>query len=185
MGVLSESFFGVLMAQHHARERRKEQMWRKQEHVNGCVIASLAMVLGEAYKTVHDEIAPQVWWYDHSEPYPNTDAEREAKYHKGLDFAVHGMSSEEAYRWLERTKGYATQIRYKYIWGHEAVAEWPPKPFAPIHMCSVETPSGNWHEVVMLGDGTLLDPNRAPGTWEENFSFYTRVAHVCGLWKVG
>lgn len=183
MGAATPSFFGVLMAQHHARGLRKQSMWVKQEHENGCVVASLAMVLGVSYATVHDELAPQICWYDHSEPYADTDAEREAKWHKGTDFSLRGMSSEDAYRWLEREKRYATQLRHKYIWGHEPVPEWPPKPFAPIHMCSVLTPSNNWHEIVMLADGELLDPNRAPGTWEENFSFYKQVGHVCGLWR--
>lgn len=158
-------------------------MWVRQEHENGCVVASVAMVLGATYKEVHDALAPQVWWYDHKEPYAQDDTEREARWHKGTDFSVRGMDSMDAYRWLQ-TKGYAMQLRYRYLWGREPVENWPPNPWAPIHMCSVLTPSDNWHEIVMLGNGTLLDPNRAPGTWEEKFSFYKQVGHVCGLWKV-
>lgn len=157
--------------------------WIRQEHTNGCVLASLAMVTSRTYASIHDELAPQIPWYDSSEPYPETDEEREARWHRGIDFSKRSFCLDDAYRWLE-LNGYATQMRYRYRWGRDPV-EWPPAPFAPVHIASVRTPSDTFHAIVMADDGSILDPNREPGTWQESFAFYREVQHVCGIYKVG
>lgn len=53
--------------------------------------------------------------------------------------------------------GYWRQRTYR-AW--ETAENWPPEPFAPIHVGQVQQPSGNAHFVVMLEDGTVLDPLR-------------------------
>jgi hypothetical protein len=53
--------------------------------------------------------------------------------------------------------GFWRQRTYRAWSGDE---NWPPTPFAPIHLCQVDMKSGNAHFVVMLDDGTVLDPLR-------------------------
>jgi hypothetical protein len=53
--------------------------------------------------------------------------------------------------------GYWRQRLYK-AWADADGFAWPPEPFAPVHVCQVGQPSGNAHFVVMLEDGTVLDP---------------------------
>jgi hypothetical protein len=160
--------------------------WVRQEHENGCVIASVAMVLGRSYRSVHDELAPQIWWYDYelakSDEFKDNDERTRACWKRGADFSKHGIDVGSVFRWLEEN-GYATQLRWRYRWGHEVVAEWPPKPFAPIHICAVTATRGS-HAIVMLADGTLLDPWREPGSWCGTWEQYGKVEQVCGIWKV-
>ena len=159
--------------------------WVRQEHVNGCVIASLAMVLGRTYQSVHDELAPQIWHWDNDavKGIEDHDERQRLGWKKGNDFSKNGVCLGQVYRWLEE-RGFATQLRWAWRWGHERVREWPPKPFAPVHICDVMTVAGS-HAVVMTAEGKILDPNRAPGTWPESFSYYGSVSQVCGIWKVG
>jgi len=159
----------------------------KQEHLNGCVVASLAMVLGKSYTEVHDEIAPLVWWYDYElakNEFKDNEERTEACWKKGIDFSERGITLDDAYRWLGE-RGWASQLRYKvYPFDWKARREdWPPKPWAPIHLCSVQATRGS-HAIVMLRDGSLLDPWRPPGTWCGTFDEYSKVEQVCGLWKV-
>lgn len=60
-------------------------------------------------------------------------------------------------------------------------AEWPPAPFAPIHMCSAQVPTG-WHAFVMLADGSVLDPFKRERTTIEHPD-YREVSQVLGVWS--
>lgn len=62
--------------------------------------------------------------------------------------------------------------------------EWPPAPFAELHLASVTHTEGVQmaHLVVMKADGTVLDP------WDEQhtaLSHYPKVWWVAGLSKLG
>lgn len=151
--------------------------WVGQEHTFGCVLASLAMVIGDSYSHVHDLLSPKIW--------KSVKNDRDKyEWERGNDFDKAGWYIDDAYRWLEE-HGYATQMRYRLRWGHVRRHPWPPKPFAPVHMASVITLTGTVHAVVYTAEGIILDPAREPGTWEENWRAYKEVKHVCGIWKVG
>lgn len=85
--------------------------------------------------------------------------------------------------WLCR-HGWAWQERARNLWRgskFEAVTPWPPKPFAPTHVCFVEATKG-WHYCVLNFDGRVYDP------WKEerhalDHPDYKRVASVTGLFK--
>lgn len=56
---------------------------------------------------------------------------------------------------------------------------WPPSPWAPAHLCQVQTSMS--HAVVMMADGMVFDPlDRAPRTLAD----YSRVMNVRGIWDV-
>ncbi len=61
---------------------------------------------------------------------------------------------------------------------------WPPEPFAPLHIACVEVATGmtGSHAVVMLGDGSVLDPyDRSRNTLTH--PGYRGVAQVVGIWR--
>lgn len=103
--------------------------WVGQEDGNGCGIACLAMLSGHTYQEVR------------------------------ADFDVTLMRSHVDYdQWLTE-QGYALARRYRWWKGAERAA-WPPAPWADVHLCEVLVPGfvGGSHMVVMLADGTVLDP---------------------------
>jgi hypothetical protein len=134
------------------------------------------MVLNKNYKQVHDALAPEIW--------DNHRDSTEFTWKQGHDFNERGWYFDDAYRWLEEN-GYATQMRYKVRWGHVERPDWPPLPFAPIHMVYTVSHSDEQHAVIMTKEGKILDPAQEPGSWSESWDFYKSVNHVCGIWKVG
>jgi len=59
---------------------------------------------------------------------------------------------------------------------------WPPEPFAPVHWALVEVAAGG-HAVVMLDDGSVLDPwDRSRTTLRH--PAYLKVHSVTGVWPV-
>lgn len=112
----------------------------RQEDANGCGPATLAMLLGTTYREARDLIdamwdAPKNW---------ETDGCSEFDLDRGL--YAHGFFIQRRYSsW--RDNGTAAKLDF-------------PVPFAPLHYCMVRQPSNNWHFVVMLEDGRVLDPMR-------------------------
>lgn len=109
-------------------ERPKAWRWVQQEDAHGCGIACLAMVTGKFYGEVKREFAP---------------------FEKGLT-------------WWETDSylvdhGYAVARKFKHAAHRKESREWPPEPFGDVHICQVFTPAGG-HFVVVLRDGTVLDP---------------------------
>lgn len=126
-----------------------------QEEPQGCAVACLAMILGCTY------------------------AEARARIHvdtsKGITSTVYDGALVEA--------GFALARVYRHdpVRGVKREA-WPPPPFAPIHIASTETAQGG-HAVVMLVDGTVLDP------WDRSRTTlrhpdYLAVHCVAGIWRV-
>lgn len=106
----------------------------------GCVFATLAMLTGREY----DEIKAEV-----RERFP---ADSKAG-------AEHGINYMDAWEWLSEA-GYFWQQRYMYHYRSIPREDWPPAPWCELHYCEVVvTPtSPSSHAVVMLADGSVLDP---------------------------
>lgn len=111
--------------------------WVKQEHARGCGVACMAMLTGKTY----------------AEVYADFDVSNEI-----------GINSLEAADWLfERGLGLVNRYKAEY-WPQNntpndvARSPWPPEPFSDLHLCTVDASPGQMHFVVMLGDGTVLDP---------------------------
>ena len=75
-------------------------------------------------------------------------------------------------------RGFGVQHFYRF-----GSAVWPLAPWADLHICSVDAGHGDGtHVVVMLGDGTVLDPiDDRP----RRLTDYPSVAYIAGIHKVG
>lgn len=116
--------------------------WIQQEDRLGCAIATAAMIVGCSYQEAQEGIAP------------------------GWD-GLHPPGGYNVDRWL-KSKGVEIVRRSEHFypcWKHQNMEEqgipWPPVlPFADVHLCSV-VPHGSEHlrhSVILLRDGTVLDP---------------------------
>jgi hypothetical protein len=122
-----------------------------------CVLACLAMVTGKTIIEVREGMK-QYWYNEASE---------------------NGVG-DEAFEAYLAARGYAVQhISHDYVPEDKLVTPWPPKPWAPIHVCDVYYQGP--HAVVMLWDGRILDPN---DTGLTSLDQYHRVYAVQGIWKV-
>lgn len=104
----------------------------------------------------------------------------DALWEKPKDWSANGDGSNEFD--LDRclyADGFYIQRRYS-SWrdnGTAALLAFP-EPFAPLHYCMVRQSSNNYHFVVMLRDGVVLDPMRAG---EFVLADWAEVAQVVGL----
>jgi len=131
--------------------------WVKQEDHNGCVVASLAMIVGKSYAEVKSNLRPK-------------------------DLSVDAYCAFDAESYLYE-HGYSLQKKWKHICyiGIDRKV-WPVSPFAPIHYVQVvNNPAGKAHAVVMLYNGDVLDP------WVDSkpkkLSDYTEVNEIMGVWE--
>jgi hypothetical protein len=140
--------------------------WIQQEDEMGCVLACLAMVMGRTYSQVKTDF---------------------------VCFDGRGLCHEDAYEYLA-DNGFAVAKKFKgrnyvhppadkYNYDKEWRTEWPPAPFAEVHLCLVEChEKAPAHMVVMLGDGRVLDPvSPQPRT----LANYHRVCNVAGVVAFG
>lgn len=128
--------------------------WIEQEDPHGCGVAALAMILGRTYAEVKAMLSAQNW-------------QRE-----GATIWVWDA--------LLANEGYAVARKYRHDAARDCMREvWPPEPFAPIHLCLVRYPRfTRGHMVVLLADGTVLDPlTPEPRTLD----WYDDVDHVAGI----
>jgi hypothetical protein len=144
--------------------------WIKQEDPAGCVPACLAMITGKTYREVADYLAPRVstWGADAEGKYVET---------VGISFAEHGMDFCKAYYYLME-HGFAWQSIGEVQYNNRDKRIWPPEPWADLHLCDVRT--SGFHAVVMLRDGTVLDPLTPE---PKRLSDYGAVFNVTGLFK--
>lgn len=110
--------------------------WVRQEQLYGCVAAAGAMLLGITY------------------------AESVALFEGHVDFDIKGCGSFVLESILAE-RGVALCQRYRtYQPGNQKRALWPCEPFGDVHLCEViclpNSPGA--HAVVMLADGSVLDP---------------------------
>lgn len=123
-----------------------------QKDVNGCGIACLATVVGVSY----DQLAAE-WRKQHG------------------DFEK-GLYPDEVHRFLWAIGCFVLR-KYRRIPEH--CADWPPKPFAEIHIVEVIVKgSRRTHYVLMDEHGTLFDPvDGGARTWDD-FEDVNRVEGI-------
>lgn len=127
----------------------------RQEDPYGCVIACCAMVRGVSYADVAEVLGPPGRGY-------TRDVWQE-------HLARHGFATQFLYR--------VDQI------AREERTPWPLSPWADVHLCSVDAGRGTGsHLVVLLGDGTVLDPaSDAP----RRLSDYGGISYMAAVHQVG
>lgn len=105
-----------------------------QEEPNGCVAATLAMVLGVDYWSAAGMLADR----KHGDCY-STVAQFQELWSRGWRTLPVGRIRDEQ---------------------RNVIAPHPPEPFADIHIASVKVSEGSpvYHSVIWLRDGTVLDP---------------------------
>jgi hypothetical protein len=135
--------------------------WVGQEDPMGCFVAAMAMVAGKTYAEVKAETG-ECWRRG------------------GTFFPVDQYLSENrlvtARYWShDQFRGHAENG----AWLCDKRDPWPPAPFAPVHLCEVRASAGHW--VVMLKDGTVLDPNVSE---PRKLSDYSEVYLVIGVWSL-
>lgn len=141
----------------------------QQEHTFGCVIASLAMLAGMTYA---DVLAEYPWVVEKDGCDLDTIS---------FDFLWrHGFAVQLLYPSVPETNspagmamdGEARRAKFRRN-------PWPPQPWAPAHLCQVETSMS--HAIVMLADGTVLDPADPS---RRSLAAYGRVMNVRGIFDV-
>lgn len=96
------------------------------------------------------------------------------------DRVTEGLSDFTYDVWLNQ-RGYALRRFYRhYSPLHADRAQWPLEPFADAHLCQVSYPTGG-HAVVLLRDGTVLDPARESPS---RLSDYDDVSNMAGVYRV-
>jgi hypothetical protein len=102
------------------------------------------------------------------------------------EFKTNGIGHLTLDRQLVRAR-FAVARRYP-----EPDRQWPPAPFAPVHICRVRTPEmkgpvTKHHYVVMLDTGEVYDPDKPPrieGAEKRTLADYPRVLDVAGLFPL-
>jgi hypothetical protein len=133
-----------------------------QEDYCGCLVACLAMVTGRTYRDV------KAW-----EGFVGKNFRERSgglTYHDVLQYlSDHGHAGALRFRWLPGCSDS----------GHHTRNPWPTDTFAPAHILGVT--NGGQHGVVLLPDGTVLDPQHATPRQLED---YGDVAYMLGIFKV-
>ena len=126
----------------------------RQEHSHGCLVATIAMIAGTTYaeaRAAFPDLRPDEC-----------------------------LGAFEAEQWLRR-RGFVVETRHWYFdhMGEDRKPDpWPPLPFTEVHLCSVMARCGEkicGHSVVMLADGSVLDPNEDE---PRRLSYYAAVNSV-------
>lgn len=107
--------------------------WVGQSNRFGCGIAAAAMVAGKSYDDVL-ALLPAGWRVDEQR----------------------GLTLPYTLDQLLTELGYAVAPRW-FHWAGTTRADWPPAPWADVHLCMVGWAAAT-HYVVLLRDGTVLDP---------------------------
>jgi hypothetical protein len=150
--------------------------WVRQEHRSGCALAALAMVTGQTYQYVHDYLNTRVG--RHIEDSPG-----KYKWVIGVDAEEHGVAIFDDGLFFLRDHGYAYQKRYRspYTTGYEQPKHdpWPCEPWADVHIAVVATSAS--HALVLLKDGTVLDPMTPD---PRRLSDYSTVESITAVYRV-
>lgn len=132
--------------------------WVGQEDPSGCVVACFAMITGQTYAEAFAEL--QHMWRD------------------GVPFlGVESILGDRGWYYRRMSINRMHNSEAPGNWQRDP---WPPVPFAPLHLCNVTVAGGTgaFHGVVMLADGTILDPLTPE---PRRLSDYAKVTEVVGL----
>jgi len=129
------------------------------------------MVTGLTYKYVHDYLSTRVGKFVDS------------KWKIGLNAEVDGVGFMfDGWNFL-REHGYAIQHRWRspYTVAYDCPVHepWPCEPWADVHIVVVQTSQS--HAMVMLRDGTILDPMTPE---PRRLSNYGKVESITAIYKV-
>lgn len=142
----------------------------------GCGVAALAMILCRSYADVLRDWPIINEQCDHWED-GKVIGKRDVTYN---DFTKDGISHLCADAYL-CDQGYSVQRKYQYrSCVRKNREKWPPEPWADVHLCEVKT--SQFHFVVMLRDGEILDPAFGRG---RKLADYERIYSVAAVYKVG
>jgi hypothetical protein len=125
-----------------------------QEDKFGCALACLAMITGQTYQQVKAGIL--AWHPDGN-----------------------GISELITDSYLA-DHGYAVARKYPHAAHLKEQRSWPPAPFGAVHLVCVGLPAGG-HLVVMLADGSVLDP----ASGYRHISDYPQIMHVAAVERIG
>lgn len=134
--------------------------WVQQEDPMGCWVAAMAMVTGKTYAEVKAETGRMAANGGHC-------------WATDQYLAQNGFTIQRYWR-HDQFKGRVVGE----AWHNDKRDPWPLAPFAPLHVCMVQTSTG--HMVVMLADGTVLDPATPE---PKRLSDYTEVHKIVGIWR--
>lgn len=123
---------------------------------NDCAICCLAMITGYTYELVESELSDRIF--------------------NGLSLAIADQYLAE--------RGYAVSRLFRLkSSGTEFQSRWPVLPFADLHWCVVQVyqESTIKHSVLMLKDGTVIDPHD-----NEKLSLYDyyKVYSIAGIYRI-
>jgi predicted double-glycine peptidase len=129
----------------------------QQKHSHGCGMAALAMVTGKTYDEVYA-------WF------------------KNLKYREQGLSYHDVIDYLTE-HGYA--VNWKWMITHNEETNkpreiWPCEPWADMHIVQVEN-TIMYHFVVLLKDGTVLDPLTPE---KKTLADYKRVTQMIAVYKI-
>jgi hypothetical protein len=126
----------------------------------GCTVACLSMIVGTTYETMESWLLAQ--------GLPRTRLEQglwDGQYLEALD--RHGFVYIRRYRCDPFING-------------QQRSEWPPRPFAPVHMLCVDVTAGH-HAILMTNDGGILDPFKRERTTLQHPD-YREIVVIVGVW---
>ena len=129
----------------------------RQEDVNGCCVACLAMVTDRSYAEVRAYFIGV------------------GKTFEGEGGGIHEYDAES----YLSDHGFAFTRKYRWIGNNRPRPQWPAQSFAPVHILGVR--GGGAHAIVLLPDGTVLDPFHAE---PRALADYPDVAYMIGVWRL-
>ena len=133
--------------------------WVKQEDEHGCGAAVFAMLTNRTYAGAVATIKTHDRW------------------------DTQGVSQHVIDQYLAED-GFAIARKYTHLDGVER-DNWPVDPFADAHLCIVTQHGGMGHYVILLRDGTVLDPAVPPEHHPCFLSNYPSVLSVAAVTPVG
>lgn len=153
-----------------------------QSQSRGCHIASLAMITNQSYSDVVLDFPIQTIMRECID----CTVQPHRKYQEPLEihnFDEYGITMCESLEYL-RKREWAWQTLAE--WASYVKREvWPPKPWAPIHLCEVHVVGAPCaHAVVMDQSGVVYDPVFGIQTDGLRFNQYDGVYQVAGLFNI-
>lgn len=107
----------------------------QQKHSQGCLVAALAIVLGLEYDEALSILEP---------------SGNEPDWRHGFTFVDFDNALVE--------RGWAVARKFRWLRGNIERQPWPPAPWANVHLALVRCTENTSHAVILLRDGTVMDP---------------------------